>query len=95
VAKEHNLPAFVIFHDATLRAIAEQAPQSLDDLRGISGIGEKKLTKYGTDVLQACADTLRSAPPNMPPAPDDSDMDMDMGIDVDFTMDLQAPDWPE
>jgi len=93
VAKEHNLPAFVIFHDATLRAIAEQAPQGLDDLKGISGIGEKKLTKYGADVLLACADTARSAPPNMPPAPDDSDMAM--RIDMDFTMDLQAPDWPE
>ena len=52
VAKEHNLPAYVIFHDATLAAIAERAPQSLDDLQGISGIGAKKLEAYGVEVLR-------------------------------------------
>jgi ATP-dependent DNA helicase RecQ len=55
VAREHNLPAFVIFHDATLRAIAERAPQSLDDLDGISGIGVKKREAYGAEVLRVCA----------------------------------------
>ncbi|MDO8248409.1 MAG: DNA helicase RecQ [Rhodoferax sp.] len=52
VAKEHNLPAYVIFHDATLVAIAERAPQSLDDLQGLSGIGAKKLEAYGDEVLR-------------------------------------------
>ena len=52
VAKEHNLPAYVIFHDATLVAIAERAPHSLDDLQGISGIGAKKLEAYGQEVLR-------------------------------------------
>ena len=55
IAREHNLPAFVIFHDATLRAIAERAPQSLHDLNGISGIGAKKLEAYGAEVLRVCA----------------------------------------
>jgi ATP-dependent DNA helicase RecQ len=55
VAKEHNLPAYVIFHDATLVAIAERAPQSLDDLQGLSGIGAKKLEAYGRDVLRVVA----------------------------------------
>ncbi|NMM08032.1 RecQ family ATP-dependent DNA helicase [Polaromonas sp.] len=55
VAREHNLPAFVIFHDATLRAIAEHAPQSLEALGGISGMGVKKLEAYGAEVLQVCA----------------------------------------
>ena len=54
VAREHNLPAFVIFHDATLRAIAEQAPQSLADLEGISGMGSKKLHAYGAEVIRVC-----------------------------------------
>ncbi len=54
VAREHNLPAFVIFHDATLRAIAERAPQSATDLEGIAGIGVKKLEAYGAEVLRAC-----------------------------------------
>lgn len=55
VAKAHNLPAYVIFHDATLAAIAERAPATLADLQGISGIGASKLQKYGEDVLRVCA----------------------------------------
>ena len=54
VAREHNLPAYVIFHDATLAAIAERAPATLADLQGISGIGEKKLQAYGSEVLRVC-----------------------------------------
>jgi ATP-dependent DNA helicase RecQ len=54
VARAHNLPAYVIFHDATLAAIAQQAPASLDDLQGISGIGVAKLEKYGDAVLAVC-----------------------------------------
>ena len=52
VAKEHNLPAYVIFHDTTLAAIAEQNPRTLDDLTGISGIGARKLEAYGEAVLR-------------------------------------------
>ncbi|MBT2299498.1 DNA helicase RecQ [Variovorax paradoxus] len=55
VAREHNLPAYVIFHDATLASIAERAPATLEDLQGISGIGAKKLEAYGSDVLRVCA----------------------------------------
>ena len=55
VAKEHNLPAYVIFHDATLVAIAERAPHSLDDLQGLSGMGAKKLEAYGDEVLRILA----------------------------------------
>ena len=55
VAKEHNLPAYVIFHDATLAAIADRAPHSLDDLQGLSGIGAKKLEAYGQEVLRVMA----------------------------------------
>ena len=56
VAREHNLPAYVIFHDATLAAIAERAPASLQDLQGLSGIGAKKLDAYGAEVLRVVAD---------------------------------------
>ena len=52
VAREHNLPAYVIFHDATLAAIAERCPATLEDLQGISGMGAKKLEAYGADVLR-------------------------------------------
>ena len=59
VAKEHNLPAYVIFHDATLALIASADPQSLNDLNGISGIGAKKLEAYGQEVLQVCRVQLK------------------------------------
>jgi ATP-dependent DNA helicase RecQ len=52
VAKSHNLPAYVIFHDATLAAIAALAPQSVADLQGVSGIGARKLEAYGDEVLR-------------------------------------------
>jgi ATP-dependent DNA helicase RecQ len=52
VAREHNLPAYVIFHDATLAAIAALAPASLADLQGVSGIGNTKLERYGEQVLK-------------------------------------------
>ncbi len=56
VAREHNLPAYVIFHDATLAEIARRRPHTLEDLQGISGIGAKKLEAYGADVLRVVAD---------------------------------------
>jgi ATP-dependent DNA helicase RecQ len=59
VAKEHNLPAYVIFHDATLAHIAAADPQNLEDLQGISGIGVKKLEAYGQEVLQVCRVQLK------------------------------------
>jgi ATP-dependent DNA helicase RecQ len=55
VAKEHNLPAYVIFHDATLAAIAGRAPSTLEDLQGISGMGASKMDKYGEEVLRVCS----------------------------------------
>ena len=55
IAREHGVPAYVVLHDGTLRAIAQQRPQSLDALRGISGIGEKKLERYGAEVLRLVA----------------------------------------
>ena len=54
VARERNLPAYVVFHDATLAAIAAAAPQTLDELRGISGVGAAKLERYGEDVIRVC-----------------------------------------
>jgi len=52
VAKEQGVPAYVIFHDATLRQIATQRPASLADLGTVSGVGENKLAKYGEGVLE-------------------------------------------
>ena len=45
------MPAYVIFHDATLREIAATRPSSLAELGDVSGVGETKLAKYGQQVL--------------------------------------------
>jgi ATP-dependent DNA helicase RecQ len=55
VAKSHNLPAYVIFHDATLASIAQAEPHNLEALQGIAGIGAKKLEAYGNEVLRVVA----------------------------------------
>ncbi len=52
VAREHSLPAYVIFHDATLVEMARQCPSSLDELGEISGVGAKKLEAYGREILR-------------------------------------------
>jgi ATP-dependent DNA helicase RecQ len=55
-ARKHNVPAYVIFHDATMREIAKAQPASLDDLRGVSGVGEKKLETYGEEIVALIAE---------------------------------------
>ncbi|QCX78465.1 ATP-dependent DNA helicase RecQ [Streptomyces sp. YIM 121038] len=55
-AREQGVPAYVIFHDATLREIAAARPASVADLGGISGVGEKKLATYGEGVLEVLAE---------------------------------------
>ena len=57
VARAHNLPAYVVFHDATLAEMAEVHPASLDELAGISGVGAKKLDAYGEDILRVLGGT--------------------------------------
>jgi ATP-dependent DNA helicase RecQ len=52
MAKEHGVPAYTIFHDSTLLELAERLPNSLDDLRDISGIGATKLDRYGEALLE-------------------------------------------
>jgi ATP-dependent DNA helicase RecQ len=51
LAREQNLPAYVIFHDATLRAMAAQRPRDLDALARVNGVGASKLERYGERVL--------------------------------------------
>jgi ATP-dependent DNA helicase RecQ len=54
-AKEQGVPAYVIFHDATLRQIATEAPTTLTELGSVSGVGENKLAKYGQQILDTLA----------------------------------------
>lgn len=51
VAKEHNLPAYIVFHDATLAEMARENPPTLAALGGIGGVGSKKLEAYGEAIL--------------------------------------------
>ncbi|NMH98171.1 DNA helicase RecQ [Pseudonocardia acidicola] len=60
-AKEQGVPAYVIFHDATLRQIAATSPASLAELGTISGVGENKLAKYGQQILETLAAATRGA----------------------------------
>ncbi len=53
LAREQNVPAYVIFHDSTLRNIAERQPATLDELAEVGGIGGAKLARYGQRVLDA------------------------------------------
>ncbi len=55
VAREHNLPAYVVFHDATLAEMARTGPRALDELSQISGVGTKKLDAYGAEILRVLA----------------------------------------
>ena len=51
IAKEHGVPAYTVFHDSTLRELSGTQPRTLDQLRSISGIGAKKVERYGAALL--------------------------------------------
>jgi ATP-dependent DNA helicase RecQ len=54
-AREHGVPAYTVFHDSTLHAIATVLPRTLDELHGVSGIGATKLERYGEQLLKIVA----------------------------------------
>jgi ATP-dependent DNA helicase RecQ len=56
-AAEQHVPPYVIFHDATLSAIARERPGSTDALAKVSGVGQSKLKRYGAEVLKVVRDT--------------------------------------
>jgi len=55
LAAEAGVPAYVIFHDSTLREIAEARPASLSELAKVNGVGRTKLERYGEAMLAAVA----------------------------------------
>ncbi|MCL2785318.1 MAG: DNA helicase RecQ [Propionibacteriaceae bacterium] len=59
-AKARGVAPFVIFHDATLKAIAAKKPRTLEELSTISGVGETKLASYGEAILNACQADVNS-----------------------------------
>ncbi|MFI7010506.1 DNA helicase RecQ [Streptomyces sp. NPDC050145] len=75
-AKENGVPAYVIFHDATLREIAVRRPASVAELGTIGGVGEKKLATWGEGVLSVLAGLDGAAAPEGPsPAPEPEPFD--------------------
>ncbi len=65
IAREQNVPAFVIFHDSTLRQMATDKPRSLATFANISGVGKQKLSSYGQaflDVISQLAPALENQP---------------------------------
>jgi ATP-dependent DNA helicase RecQ len=58
IARAHNLPAYVVFHDATLAEMARRRPRSLGELAQLSGVGAKRLEAYGDEILSV----LEAAP---------------------------------
>ncbi|MEU0053054.1 DNA helicase RecQ [Streptomyces sp. NPDC006309] len=67
-AREQGVPAYVIFHDATLREIVTQRPGSVRELGAVNGVGEKKLVTYGEGVLEVLASLDGPAPDTAPTA---------------------------
>ncbi|KJY20921.1 ATP-dependent DNA helicase RecQ, partial [Streptomyces sp. NRRL S-104] len=61
-AKEQGVPAYVVFHDATLREIATRLPATVEELGTIGGVGEAKLAKYAEGVLDTLAQSGAAAP---------------------------------
>lgn len=56
VARANDVPAFVVFHDSTLHAIAAGRPQTTEGLAAVPGIGPVKIARYGDDLLRVVAD---------------------------------------
>ncbi|HNP16434.1 MAG TPA: RQC domain-containing protein, partial [Terrimesophilobacter sp.] len=61
-AKEQGVPAYVIFHDATLRELATRHPSSIEELGTVTGVGESKLAKYGDQLLEVLGAAAIPAP---------------------------------
>ncbi|MEV5979900.1 DNA helicase RecQ [Streptomyces sp. NPDC052114] len=91
-AKEQGVPAYVIFHDATLREIASLRPAAVGDLAGISGVGEKKRATYGEGVVGVVAEFLGNAPAAGAGGGAPAGADASTGPDLPLTDDME-PDW--
>ena len=60
IARSHGVPAYVIFHDATLKEIALARPNDLEALAHVNGVGARKLESYGQSIL-ACIEAFEHA----------------------------------
>ena len=58
LAQEENVPAYVVFSNATLADMAEKAPRTMDEFLDVTGVGEVKAARYGEEFLRAIAEYL-------------------------------------
>ena len=65
IARKRGVPAYVVLHDATIDGIASSRPATLTQLRGIAGIGDKKLEHYGDELIALVKRGGMSAPPGV------------------------------
>jgi ATP-dependent DNA helicase RecQ len=63
IARKRGVPAYVVLHDSTIDGIAAARPRTLEQLRGIPGIGDKKLEHYGEELIALVKEAATSAPP--------------------------------
>ena len=73
LAKAQNVAAFVIFHDSTLKEMAQRKPQSLAELESVSGVGKTKLERYGKDFLGIIKEYLLDKGHKVPIKPEVAD----------------------
>ncbi|MFF9407265.1 DNA helicase RecQ [Streptomyces anandii] len=90
-AREQGVPAYVIFHDATLREIVSVWPTSVTQLGTVGGVGEKKLATYGEGVL-AVLESLNGGTADTAPAPPRPEPE-DTWPDPDTEPEPEPDDW--
>lgn len=93
-AREQGMPAYVIFHDATLKSIAASRPGSLAALGAVSGVGQAKLTKYGEQILEVVAAGGPAAAPVPAEAPRPKSRTTNTGGAA-WGSGAAAEEWPE
>ncbi|WP_128433474.1 DNA helicase RecQ [Streptomyces cyaneus] len=89
-AREQGVPAYVIFHDATLREIVTVSPTSVRELGSVSGVGEKKLVTYGEGVLEVLASVRGETGAGVAA---DADAGADHGVDEWPEVEPEPEDW--
>ncbi|MCU7811769.1 MAG: HRDC domain-containing protein, partial [Candidatus Thiodiazotropha sp. (ex Notomyrtea botanica)] len=82
LAEAQGVPAYVIFHDATLMEMAERCPQTREQLATVSGVGDRKLEAYGNDFLQLLQTFNSSLDDPMLDTIDETLQHLQQGLDV-------------
>jgi ATP-dependent DNA helicase RecQ len=76
LAEAQNVPAYVIFHDATLEEMVSRHPATLAEMQRVSGVGARKLEQYGPQFLEVLTRFPSSRPPGQPMPEDEEENDL-------------------